>query len=701
MTSLDDLIARVRRLERADTPWRTHATEMARAWSLRDDPLDRTMEERRNADGQEHVVLPTPYNVITLAERMFSHLPRIKVPSAKGQDDDDKKAKLKARFLSAFWQRAEREFSKPILGSAVWQSCTLGRHAIGVRWVYDELPPALQKTRLPILLEAYDPRTISMEEDYRGTTFVSRCYEERHETVYSFYHEYGVMKPPEPGCGDDLVRMTECFWLDFSGGVWHAVYADIPIRGEDGNRTGEIDSMFAKPCTLTEYPEIPIVVGYGDGAPVEDNILRGVGLLFPIVELWKYQNRLAGGIGTGLLWHFNPTIFLQNEQGAVLPKTMKVNPGDVIVLPNGVRVNPMLMQHNMPMMQAQMSIVDGALQQSSFPSVMYGEAGGLTAGYPMQILSQQARGRTNKIRLGLERSIEKVNRMILALIEIFGDKKGVRVWAKDDRSNSIYHISIKRTDIQGYYENMVTLVPDIPEDNANKIATWLRMLEAGVVSRQSFRDLVLDTIGIPEDEDVRIAVEQALMDDQLRPKMMLRALQEYFPGRNWELMVAGTIYEQLAQQEEMWKLKEQDRRDAERLARAQKEFMETGVVPDGYHLMPDGLLMSDEDMEGPPMGGPPLMGSSGGIGPPMGAGGFPSGINPSSLGVGTPTGTSTGALQVPGIEGLPPELSGVMSPEGMGMPPNGPMGVSPYQQLIGGQGLGPTEELNRLMGLGG
>src|SRR3990167_7407062 len=247
MMQLDDLIERVNQLEQDDADYKRHADRMEAAWALRDDPLNRTMEEARNADGQEHITLPTPYNVTILAERMFSNLPRIKVPSSKGQEDDDKKARLRARFLTALWQRLEREYSSPILGGGAWQSIVLGRHAFGVRWIYDELPDVLKSRRLPLIVQTYDPRTVYAEEDWRGLTFVSRKYQERWTSVYAFYKEYGILKPPDAKAMDDWIDMTECFWMEYDGYIWHAVYAKTPVRDGRGEKTGKYDSQFAKP----------------------------------------------------------------------------------------------------------------------------------------------------------------------------------------------------------------------------------------------------------------------------------------------------------------------------------------------------------------------------------------------------------------------------------------------------------------------
>lgn len=703
--NIEELCGRVRTLEEENAEYVAHADAMERMWALVDERLNRTLAESENADSQEKVTLPTPYNITILAERMFSNLPRVSVPSHKGEEDDDDRAKKVARWLMAFYQRVDKEFALSVFGSLIWQSIVLGRHVVEVRWIRDELPKAQRNRRLPILVRTHDPRYVYWEEDWRGTVFVARKYRERWGSVYAFYGEkYGLMEPPSAIEASDWLELTQCWWMEADGSIWNAVYADFPLYTESGHRSGEYTNQYVKPPHKTKYPDIPIIVGYGDSAPVDKEAMRGLSMLHPLKEAWEYENRLASQIGTGLLWFFYPTIFIENTMGSIVPKDIKVNPGQTRVLPAGLKPNPMLVQTNMQMAQTQLNMVQTAIQQSSFPSVMYGDAGGLTAGYPMQILSQQARGRTNKIRRNLERTVERMGSLILAQVEAFGGKNGVRIWAEDPRDNELYTEVLTAEDIQGNYDNQVTLIPDVPEDNAQKIATWLRMVEVGIISRQTFRDKVLDVVGIPVDEDLRVAVEQALMDEQLRPKAMLRALQNYFPERSWELMIAGTQYEMMAQMEEEWKRQEEERKKAQRQQKAQERFQRTGRVPAGYQLLPNGTVVREGEMSptgpqssGLPPGGPPPspMGAMGPQGPgPLGMG--PQGPGP--LGMGTPQDTS-GALQVPGLPGLPPELAGQLMPEGMGLPPNleatNPM---LFQQLAGGR-IGPAEEMRRIAGV--
>ena len=60
-------------------------------------------------EGREQITLPTTYNVIGLAMRLFGSDPKIEVPSTGPTDADDATADLKARWLRAMFQVANAQ----------------------------------------------------------------------------------------------------------------------------------------------------------------------------------------------------------------------------------------------------------------------------------------------------------------------------------------------------------------------------------------------------------------------------------------------------------------------------------------------------------------------------------------------------------------------------------------------------------------
>jgi hypothetical protein len=242
------------------------------------------------------------------------------------------------------------------------------------------------------------------------------------------------------------------------------------------------------------------------------------------------------------------------------------------------------------------------------------------------------------------------------------------VWGKNSRSEEMYNVELDKKDINGFLENKVTITPAIPQDIVQRQTLGLRQVEAGIVSKHSYRNKYLD-IALAEDEGVRVKVEQTLDDDALRPKVMLEVMQSYYPD-DWQRMIAGTPLEQLAQAEEQQQQQQQG-----------PPGMPPGMPPMPPGMMPPGMPPPGMGPGGPPMGPPPM----GPPGMPPGPGGPPPPgmeIQPPSMNMDAGT--------------FPPELSGQMTPETMGLPPGLPPEL--FAQLMG-RPLAPGEELDQLGGI--
>jgi hypothetical protein len=307
-----------------------------------------------------------------------------------------------------------------------------------------------------------------------------------------------------------------------------------------------------------------------------------------------------------------------------------------------------------------LSILDTHVQMATFPGVMYGESGNMQAGYGVNVLADQARGRIAQFRNNVESALEHVNEIVLGLVDNLADTEGVQIWGKDDKSGAIYKEVLTPADIEGAYNNMVTLVPSVTLDDLQKETLGLRMVEQGIASMRTYREKFIRE-EFPDDEALRVAYERLIMGD-LGPKTQAEALIKYRPN-DWLALVKGTPLEKLA-------------------------LEISGEVPEGYHRMPDGSVMPDSAMPpgmggpggqgGPPPGMPPGMGGP----PPMGGPGGP------------PPGP--GGMQAPGLggPGLPPAMAGQMTPEALlGMPGNmAPPGL--FQEMMGEE-LPPEELLRR------
>ena len=78
---------------------------------------------------------PHTYNIVHLARRLIASEPQIEVPAEDNEHDDDDSADKRQRWLSAFWQRTNREQRRDIIADAAWQVLVRGRTVFEVKWL--------------------------------------------------------------------------------------------------------------------------------------------------------------------------------------------------------------------------------------------------------------------------------------------------------------------------------------------------------------------------------------------------------------------------------------------------------------------------------------------------------------------------------------------------------------------------------------
>ena len=647
-------------------------------------PDTRSPLEALNVDGQEKVVIPTPRNVVNLATRMIASEPRIEALAASPSEGHEQKAAKRAAWLTAFWQQTNKEQGENLLDKLKLQGMVLARPTLEIKWVYDVLPESMKDKRLPFLARWLDPRNVGIS---RGPLYVDYAYHKYEEPLAQAAQRYPQVREMDKyqnrkhgGAADHnlTIEISDFWWRDPKGEIWNAVLAD---------------EEFVKPLKKTRYPDIPIMQ-----TQAEQGLARGESISFldSIRELWHYQNRLHSQVGTGLLYYYWPIMTITNESGGETPD-FKIRPGETYPLPKGVSINILRPEPSIPMAQFMMGQVDQYIQQATFPAVMFGkEPGEVQAGYGINILANQARGRMNQIREQIEMLMETANQFLLKCIEKFPEKdRGVSVWGMSEREGKPLQFTIKASDISGYYENEVNLVPDLPEQDNAKIMTGMQMVEKGMLSIQTFWERILN-LPLPSDEKIRIAKEQAMKAPELQAKEHLRAVQIGWPS-TWRDIIAGTPLEQLAQQEEQRAMERKAQAEAEKRAKEEAAAAEEAATQNGgLGPLPPGMMPPGMEsmMGGPPPGMMPPPGMPPpGMMPPGMDGGMPPGMMP-------PPGGGPPSMQPPGLEGMPAQMMGQMSPEALGMTPQLEQGMpGAFQQMMGQPPLSEAEQIRRLANL--
>ena len=667
----EDILERVAYTEGERANYREAAEHWEKLWRL--DVFERTFREALNQDGVNQVVLPTPYNIVNLASRMIGEEPYSEAVSGNAEADDDKAAAKRQRWLNAFWQRSTRSGKFNVVHAWTWQALTRGRFAGEVKWVGDMIPDKLKDRRLPILVRHLDPFNVGVCSNWMYTEYAYHKYLATVDELKSTYGDELDL--------DDLARKK--YRRNVRERLHYTDYLEVVDFWYTEPGTGDVynaimvEQEYAKPPAKTVYPEIPIYEGYGDGAPLDDEMYNSLSILHPIAELYPYQTQLATDIGTSLLYYFTPIIVLENEQGVDMPD-IQVEYGGTYTLPPGVKMNVVTPSPNLPLIQAQLGMVDSHIQMSSFPGASYGEQpGDVQAGYAIKALQSAAEGRVDKVRAGLESGFEHFNMLALSMIEEWAGEEGLSVYARETGSGSLYSETLRKKDIKGLYDTDVRLRQTGSALDSEQLMQWLQLVEKRIVSRDTTRQKGIN-VALPPDEDLRVAREEAWETGELKPKYLLRAMQESYPD-DWEQMILATPVEELAAREaqakEEWEARKEREKQERQAAKLQAEMAEQGPPP-GMLPIPPGLppIPGGAGPALPPPPGPPI---------PPAPGGPPPGPRP---GMGPPNMGAPGPGVGPADLGMPPEI--------LNVPPGATPGT--YQELAGQPPLDDEELLRRL-----
>lgn len=696
---IGDILERVGRTEGDRADYKEAADVWERMWKMQ--VFSRSTRDAIERDGQEQVTLPTTFNIVNLAQRLISTTPKIDVPPLEVSQEADEGAQKCEQWLTAMWQQANRQQKRNLIADATWWTLVRGRNCFEVKWVKDALPSGLRKKRLPILIRTLDPLNVGVK---RGALYTHWAYhkytEDRLEAASRFPALNLLKKSKKDADYADEVTIIDYWYTDHDdGSIWNAII---------------VDEKFAKEPVKTLYPEIPIIESFGDTTPLDDETWKGMSILHSLRDLYPYSCRLASQMATGMLWYFWPPVTVQNENATPVDN-IHIQPGETTAVPWGTKIDMHQMSPNVPLAQAMMEKIDSAIQQSTFPQVMYGDAGNMQAGFGVSLLSDAAKGRVKSVLENLEFALAQVNKQVLGLVATRGGKDGVDVWGMDAGSNKPYRLSLSKKEIAEYRENTVSLKPVVPQDDMAKQTLALRFIEAKLLSRRTFQDKMMG-MALPSDETARIELEDAMLSDPMKPYVASAALRKYF-GPDWGNMINV------------------GQPPPPPFGPPPNQGPPQGGPPPGPGgpMPPQGPPnMPPPDMQQqqgppPPQGppGPPQMPPGGappqpppqmglppelqGIPPEMliaavqmfmqqmqqGGGAPPQGGPPPMGGPGVPPGQSPQMLQPPQGGGIPPEMQNQLTPENLGM------GSTPDPLTfagVTGQQVSPSDELKILAG---
>lgn len=541
---LEFILDRVTRKERDGDVYREKAESWVKMWKL--DPGFVLPLKDALTKGHEQVVLPIPYNVVNLSQRLLSSTPRIDViPQDLTDQESDENAGQTEKWLTAMWKAVNRQQRRNVVADLIWYALVYGRFALEVKWVKDNLPTLRKKRDFPITIRALRPTDVGTEMGPYGVEFAYHKYE---APIMEVLRRWPNLKESDPTTQlgrlveqvrrdgnkteDQRVCVVDYWAMDpEDGAIWNAVL---------------VEDEYAKEYKVTTYPDIPIIVGRGDYAVGLGEEYDGLSILHGIDGLWQYQCRLASQMATGLYWYFWPQFLISNENNLPV-EDFEPRPGGIDQVPPGTKVDQVTMNPNVPLAQAVYDTLNTFVQQSTYPDVMFGQApADLKTGYSVALLSDAAQGRIKNFQEGIQQGLEYAHSLVLCLVDKKGGTKGVDIYGVDEVSNEKYRLNLNKKMIGGSYDNEVNITPAIPTDDLQKVVQGMQLNEKGHISSQHLRDKYLG-IKAPTDETRRIALEEAMQSDEMRPYRLRKALEDSF-GPDGALQV---IWEAGPQAQEM------------------------------------------------------------------------------------------------------------------------------------------------------
>lgn len=665
---MDDQLAyildRVTRHDDERGPYKAAVQQWQKMWRL--DPGFVEPLSQAILKGQEQVITPTPFNVVNLSQRLLSTTPRVDViPQDIANQESVQYAESCEKWLTAMWKRINFDQRKNVLSDAIIDNLVCGRFAFEVKWIKQNLPPMLKKTVFPILIRTLDPVNVGLSMGPYAPEF---AYHKYTDTARNVIRRWPDLKEAEAGSvlrgildnmerNDQRTEDQEVCVIDYwamdpeSGSIYNAVL---------------VEDEYALPYKQTKYPYIPIIVGKGDYAPHMGDAFDGLSILHTLNGLWQYDCRLKSQMATGLLWYFWPEFLVSNENNLPVDD-IEIGPGRTEPVPYGTKVEQVTMNPNVPLAEAVNTFVEGAIQQSTYPEVMYGQApGDLQAGYGVSLLSDAAKGRIKNFQESLEMAISHVNSLVLCLVEKFGGAAGVDIYGVDTRDDAKYRLNLNKTMIQGNYQNEVRITPAIPQDDANRAVIGKQFADGKYISAETLRDQYL-SVKAPTNETQRLAFEEAMQSDELRTFRLQQAVLKYYGDGPGMAVLFGT------------------------------PLMPT--PPEGYEWTkdPNGNVTLKKSAPQQPTPGalPP--------GPPNGAGQPPMPMPPTNSGgalgqppLGTPPIQPPATLAGPTGGGFPPIMNGQFDPETLGQPQGMPPGQ--FDMLMNTPGSG-QQQMNLAAGM--
>ena len=341
---------------------------------------DHLKPEELEAQNAEMVTLPDPWLFCLKVENMIASAGvRINKPSQSLQTTQA--AQMVENFLLWAWRKIGEQQRQSGGSSALQQLA----HQGGLRgWMTVLVMPDSTHPHFPYRVDFEDASNVYPRFTKRGIAYVLRCIKiSVDEARYEYPEAESLLEQCE---SDEQVEVT-----GYYDSIYHAIIIRTPADTRRGHRV--VRPVRHEIVDLDGNNVNPWIIGVplGDmrGPSKEDSTwLYGPGLLYPVHEIYNLTNKLVSLLVNNIALTADPPALIKVKSGATIPEKIELTPGarnyliwdqqEITVIdtaPNPGNLGPA------------MAIVADRNNKATLPSVAWGDAGSITSGYGVGMLS--------------------------------------------------------------------------------------------------------------------------------------------------------------------------------------------------------------------------------------------------------------------------------------------------------------------------
>jgi hypothetical protein len=359
---------------------------------------------------------------------------------------------LAPRFLAQVWYDAPKMED---FGVKVEDGTTIMVDEAGYKEALKDFMDR-RKLLFPFCLENVNPREMLWDDSKNGPKWAIRTVSSTVQDMRERYPDWMTTK----GLGE-MVEWTE-WWDD----TWYAYLAD---------------GIFVQPPTRHGYgfvPFVPVIPANTLDWDSDKPERRFQGILHPVMNLLDSEARIVSQIHT--IMHsvsyrtldFTGPTHLANQARDAYQLF-----GGKNIIPAGVAVDASPFIQVPPDLLHALGNVQTMIEEATFPNVVRGvRPTGVSSGFHTSVLSGMGRLRFQSTADGMARAIEQLNTAWAKLLEN-SLRSPITIHARSEIHS--FDETIKPEDVRGYYENMVRLKAEAPEEREREAILAMQLWAGG------------------------------------------------------------------------------------------------------------------------------------------------------------------------------------------------------------------------------